>query len=67
MIDDEAKPNEGMTLGELARELPGAPKIEGDPSVVLTGVHHDSRRITPGDLFVVRRGATHDGRAFVDS
>jgi len=33
--------------------------------VVCTGVHHDSRRVQPGDLFVVRRGETHDGSAFV--
>ncbi|MBX3192321.1 MAG: UDP-N-acetylmuramoyl-L-alanyl-D-glutamate--2,6-diaminopimelate ligase [Labilithrix sp.] len=58
---------DGMTLADLARELPGDTRIEGDGTVRVTGVHHDSRRIAPGDLFVVRRGETHDGRAFVAS
>ncbi len=64
-LDDEARPDEGLTLSELARELPERPAIEGDASAVVRGVHHDSRRVKKGDLFVVRRGATHDGRAFV--
>jgi UDP-N-acetylmuramoyl-L-alanyl-D-glutamate--2,6-diaminopimelate ligase len=64
-IDEEAKTTDGLTLAELEREIPGEPTLDGDPSVRVTGVHHDSRRITPGDLFVVRRGATHDARAFI--
>lgn len=64
-LDDEARPTEGLTVAELARELPERPAIEGDAGARITGVFHDSRRVGPGDLFVVRRGATHDGRAFV--
>lgn len=64
-VDTEARPSEGLTLAQLARELPEKPAIEGDASARVFGVHHDSRRVTEGDLFVVRRGATHDGRAFV--
>lgn len=67
MIDEEAKTPDGLTLAELEREIPGEPALDGDPSVRITGVHHDSRRVAPGDLFVVRRGATHDGRAFVEA
>ena len=66
-VDEEAKQPDGLTLDELEREIPGEPLLEGDPTVRIRGVHHDSRRIVPGDLFVVRRGATHDGRAFVAS
>jgi UDP-N-acetylmuramoyl-L-alanyl-D-glutamate--2,6-diaminopimelate ligase len=63
---EEARPAEGMSLGDLAREIPDATAVvEGDASVVVTGVHHDSRRIQPGDLFVVRRGEKYDGNAFV--
>ena len=63
---EEARPAEGMSLGDIAREIPGgAASIDGDGAVVCTGVHHDSRRVQPGDLFVVRRGETHDGSAFV--
>ncbi len=62
----EARSADGMTLADLAREIPGgAANVEGDASVRCFGVHHDSRRVEPGDLFVVRRGEHHDGRAFV--
>jgi UDP-N-acetylmuramoyl-L-alanyl-D-glutamate--2,6-diaminopimelate ligase len=61
----EARPADAMTLAEVAREIPGASEIEGDASVRVSGVHHDSRRVRPGDLFVVRRGEKHDGNAFV--
>ncbi len=57
-----------MTLADLAREIPGgASSIEGDGAVRCFGVHHDSRHVDPGDLFVVRRGEHHDGGAFVAS
>jgi len=63
---EEARPAEGMSLGDLAREIPGSSAVvEGDASVLVTGVHHDSRRIQAGDLFVVRRGEKYDGNAFV--
>jgi UDP-N-acetylmuramoyl-L-alanyl-D-glutamate--2,6-diaminopimelate ligase len=63
---EEARPAEGMSLADLAREIPGTSAVvEGDASVLVTGVHHDSRRIQPGDLFVVRRGEKYDGNAFV--
>jgi UDP-N-acetylmuramoyl-L-alanyl-D-glutamate--2,6-diaminopimelate ligase len=63
---EEARPTEGMSLGDLAREIPGGTAtVEGDASVLCTGVHHDSRQVRPGDLFVVRRGEKYDGNAFV--
>jgi UDP-N-acetylmuramoyl-L-alanyl-D-glutamate--2,6-diaminopimelate ligase len=63
---EEARPAEGMSLADLAREIPGTSAVvEGDASVLVTGVHHDSRRVQPGDLFVVRRGEKYDGNAFV--
>jgi UDP-N-acetylmuramoyl-L-alanyl-D-glutamate--2,6-diaminopimelate ligase len=63
-LEDEARPAGGLTLAELAREIPGA-TVEGDAGTSVTGVHHDSRRVAQGDLFVARRGEKHDGRAFV--
>ena len=63
----EARSADGMTLADLAREIPGgAAKVEGDAAVRCFGVHHDSRRVEGGDLFVVRRGEHHDGTAFVE-
>ena len=66
-VAQEARSADGMTLADLAREIPGATSVEGDASVRCFGVHHDSRHVDPGDLFVVRRGAQHDGSAFVES
>ena len=62
----EARSADGMTLTDLARELPGGKaSVEGDGSVRCFGVHHDSRRVDAGDLFVVRRGEHYDGSAFI--
>ena len=63
---EEARPAEGMSLADIAREIPDAgATVEGDGTVRCVGVHHDSRRVQPGDLFVVRRGEKYDGSAFV--
>jgi UDP-N-acetylmuramoyl-L-alanyl-D-glutamate--2,6-diaminopimelate ligase len=64
-LDEEARPSEPLTVAEVARELPGPVTIEGDRTAPIWGVHHDSRRLKSGDLFVVRRGRTYDGSAFV--
>ena len=61
----EARPADAMSLADLAREIPGATGIEGDAAVRISGVHHDSRRVQPGDIFVVRRGDKYDGNTFV--
>jgi UDP-N-acetylmuramoyl-L-alanyl-D-glutamate--2,6-diaminopimelate ligase len=55
----------GLTLREIARELPARADVLGDGDVRVTGVRHDSRAVEPGDLFVARRGAHADGARFV--
>jgi UDP-N-acetylmuramoyl-L-alanyl-D-glutamate--2,6-diaminopimelate ligase len=55
-----------LTLFELARELPGRVEVVGDATVRVTGVHHDSRVVEAGDLFVARRGLVADGARFVE-
>jgi UDP-N-acetylmuramoyl-L-alanyl-D-glutamate--2,6-diaminopimelate ligase len=55
-----------LTLSELARELPGRVEVAGDATVRVTGVHHDSRVVEAGDLFVARRGLVADGARFVE-
>jgi UDP-N-acetylmuramoyl-L-alanyl-D-glutamate--2,6-diaminopimelate ligase len=62
---EEARTADGMTLAEVAREIPGDAIVEGDGTTRVFGVQHDSRRVLPGDLFVVRRGEKHDARAFL--
>ncbi|MFO0759725.1 MAG: UDP-N-acetylmuramoyl-L-alanyl-D-glutamate--2,6-diaminopimelate ligase [Byssovorax sp.] len=55
-----------LDVREVAREIAGAEVIApGDPGVRITGVHHDSRRVLPGDLFVARAGARVEGASFV--
>ncbi len=49
----------GATLASVAFEL-GGPKagvvVRGDPETRVSGVHQDSRRVAPGDLYVARLG-----------
>ncbi|MDB4946822.1 MAG: UDP-N-acetylmuramoylalanyl-D-glutamate--2,6-diaminopimelate ligase [Labilithrix sp.] len=68
-LADEARSHDGMTLADIAREIPDEAHVavEGDGNVRCFGVHHDSRLVDPGDLFVVRRGEKHDGSAFVEA
>jgi UDP-N-acetylmuramoyl-L-alanyl-D-glutamate--2,6-diaminopimelate ligase len=54
-----------LHLGELLYEIPGARLASGDRALLITGVHHDSRRVEPGDLFVARGGARAHGASFV--
>ena len=51
-----------MSLREAAAVL-GA-RVSGD-NETFTGVSTDTRRITPGDLYVALRGERYDGHAFV--
>ncbi|UQA60017.1 UDP-N-acetylmuramoyl-L-alanyl-D-glutamate--2,6-diaminopimelate ligase [Polyangium aurulentum] len=55
----------GRRLGDLVREIPGAVLVRGDAERLVTGVHHDSRRVSQGDLFVARGGARTHGAQFV--
>ena len=51
------------TLAELAARVGG--RVEGDASVRVTGLTHDSRRVGEGDLFAAIPGFERDGHAFV--
>lgn len=54
-----------MTLTELTRGTQ-ARLMKGDPGVSISGVTHDSRSVTPGDLFVCLVGERFDGHSFID-
>jgi UDP-N-acetylmuramoyl-L-alanyl-D-glutamate--2,6-diaminopimelate ligase len=56
---------DGLAIGAVAREIPGGVEVVGDAAARVFGVHHDSRRIGPGDLFVARKGAQSDGTRFI--
>lgn len=53
-----------MQLKELIRPLL-VHTMTGDPQVEITGIQIDSRRVTPGDLFIAMRGFTVDGHRYV--
>ncbi len=66
MISSPRAPR-GRTLAELEQcsKLAGARLVGGGGERVVVDVTQDSRRVTPGALFVARGGQTSDGRRFV--
>ncbi|GAB7044010.1 MULTISPECIES: UDP-N-acetylmuramoyl-L-alanyl-D-glutamate--2,6-diaminopimelate ligase [Catenuloplanes] len=54
-----------MHLNEVLAEVPAATLVQGDANREVSGITHDSRRVSPGDLFVAIPGANHDARGFV--
>ena len=56
--------NAAVTLADLVREGV-AGRVLGEPRTALSGVHHDSREVCPGDLFVAIPGRASDGARFV--
>jgi UDP-N-acetylmuramoyl-L-alanyl-D-glutamate--2,6-diaminopimelate ligase len=54
-----------MRLLDLLSDVPGATLVQGDPAADVRGVVHDSRRVRPGELFVVLPGERYDARAYV--
>jgi UDP-N-acetylmuramoyl-L-alanyl-D-glutamate--2,6-diaminopimelate ligase len=57
-------PTPGL-LGELVSEVAGARLAQGDAKTLIHGVTQDSRRVSPGDLFVAVPGFERDGLEFV--
>lgn len=51
------------SLSDLAAAVGG--RVAGDGSVEVTDVTHDSRRVTPGALYVALRGSNVDGHDYV--
>jgi len=50
-------------LADLARLVPGA-EVQGDATVTVVDVTHDSRKVIPGTLFCCVRGGTTDGHQY---
>jgi murE/murF fusion protein len=53
-----------MTLRQLIEGLADA-RVVGDAGVDVRGVHDDSRKVGPGDVFVAVKGMRSDGHDFV--
>ena len=56
---------EGLSVDQLVREIGEGAVCIGSGESIVTGVQQDSRRVAPGDVFVVRKGETSDGAQFV--
>jgi UDP-N-acetylmuramoyl-tripeptide--D-alanyl-D-alanine ligase len=54
-----------FTVADVSAALGQDPERQADPAVAFGRVSIDSRRISPGDLFVAIRGERHDGNRFV--
>ena len=54
-----------VALATLVDSLPAA-RLDGDAGLCVTGIEIDSRRVTPGTLFVALPGTHTDGHLYVD-
>src|SRR5215204_169986 len=52
-------------LFELLADVDGARLDSGSANTLVGGVSHDSRTISPGELFVAVPGLDHDGLQFI--
>lgn len=53
-----------MRLENLLRSIDDA-SVVGNPDVEITGITYDSRKTSPGSLFVAIQGLTTDGHRFI--
>ena len=55
-----------MKLKELLSEVTIITK-SGDIDIQINTIQHDSRNVSPGDLYVAIKGGTHDGHDYIDA
>ena len=53
-----------MKLNQLIKDLP-VKAVHGSKSVTITGLSTNSKRVTPGGLFLARKGLKSDGHAYI--
>jgi len=56
--------NLSISLGQLHAWLPHS-RLVGDPSLLVSRIHTDSRSLIKGDLFVALKGDRFDGHDFL--
>ncbi len=56
---------ESIKLKKLLKDLPEI-QVKGSREVEITGLCANSQSVSPGNLFVAKKGATHDGIQFID-
>jgi UDP-N-acetylmuramoyl-L-alanyl-D-glutamate--2,6-diaminopimelate ligase len=55
---------ERVKLKKLLKEIP-VKAIKGSKDVEIAGLCSNSKLVTPGDLFIAKKGVTHDGARFI--
>lgn len=55
-----------MKLKKLLKNLPEV-VVKGSKEIEITGVCSSSKLVAPGNLFIARKGRTHDGNRFIHS
>ena len=55
-----------MNVKELFANIPVL-EMHADPDLEIAAVRYDSRRVTPGDLFIAIRGYATDGHKYIPS
>ena len=53
-----------MKLKRLLKDIPGI-LIKGSKDIEITGICANSKLIAPGNLFIAKKGLTHDGAQFI--
>ncbi|MGC2131020.1 MAG: UDP-N-acetylmuramoyl-L-alanyl-D-glutamate--2,6-diaminopimelate ligase [Candidatus Aquilonibacter sp.] len=56
-----------MTIAQLIARLPASTRVIGDATREIASIEIDSRRVTPGALFVALAGEHTDGHAFIQA
>lgn len=57
-----------LSIGQLCHDaglLATGARIAGDPTIHVASISYDSRRVTPGSLFVALRGTAADGHRYL--
>jgi len=57
---------DGKKLAELVKRVMGA-EVRGDTSVMISGITHDSRKVSSGDIYVCIPGFKQDGHDFAET
>ncbi len=55
-----------VPLSQLLARLPASTQVVGDPERTVVSLEIDSRRVSPGALFVALAGEQTDGHAYID-
>jgi len=53
-----------MKIRKLIKDIPDL-VVKGSKEVEVSGVCSDSRFVSPGNLFIAKKGRTHDGNAYI--